>query len=261
MKKKLSDETVKKIYLSLQKRRKKIKMRSMLMAGFVLGVNAFAWFVFISKADVKVNANIISWDVNFSDSSEVISKVEVETTDLYPGMPTYTKEIHVSNYSDLEGVFDYDIYSIKVLNNEIVDSSTTREKSLSYLSETFPFIVSFSSSKTQLDKQDEMVFKINIDWPLEYTDTGAREFYRLTEHYIFDPAVTYYNFANGYNPVSNVTQDLFDQNKTGYYVEKDDADSFWGATCENFRNDTKTPCFSFGVLLKVSQNSNSVPTN
>lgn len=84
MKKKLSDETVKKIYVSLQKRRKKIKMRSILMAGFVLGVNAFAWFVFISKADVKVNANIISWDVNFSDSSEVISKVEIETTDLYP---------------------------------------------------------------------------------------------------------------------------------------------------------------------------------
>ena len=261
MKKKLSDETVKKIYVSLQKRRKKIKMRSILMAGFVLGVNAFAWFVFVSKADVKVNANIISWDVNFSDSSEVISKVEIETTDLYPGMPTYTKEIYISNYSDLAGVFDYDIYSIKVLNNEVVDANTTRESSLSYLSETFPFIVRFSSSKTELAKKDSLIFTIYIDWPLEHSDSGAREFYRLTEHYKYDPAVTYYNFANGYNPVSNVTESMFDKNKTGYYVEKDDADSFWGITCTNFREETRRPCFSFGLLLKVSQKDDSVPTS
>ena len=258
MKKKLSDETVKKVYLSLQKRRKKIKMRSMLMAGFVLGVNAFAWFVFIAKADVKVNANIISWDVNFSDSSEVISKVVVETTDLYPGMPTYTKEINISNYSDLEGVFEYDIYSIKVLGDEVVDSTTTHDGALTYLNSTFPFIVSFSSSKTELEKKDNMVFTIYIDWPLDYTDSGAKKIYRLTEHYRYDPSITYYNYANGYNPVLNVTQEMFDVNKTGYYVEKDDADSFWGATCDKYRDETNESCFSFRLMLKVSQKDSNI---
>lgn len=261
MKKKLSDETVKNIYNTLQKNRKKIKMRSVLMAGFVLGVNIFAWFVFISKADVKVNANIISWDVNFSDSSEVISKVIIETTDLYPGMPRYSKEIQISNYSDLEGVFEFDIYSIKVLNNEVIDSITTHDGALTYLNYTFPFIVSFSSSKTELAKKDEMVFTIHIDWPLEYTDSGAREFYRLTSHYRYDPSITYYSYANGYNAVDNVTQEMFDANKTGYYVEKDDADSFWGATCDAFREETNNACFSFGLLLKVSQKNAEDATN
>ena len=147
VKKKLSNETVKDVYDVLQKHRARIKRRSILMASFVLGVNIFAWFVFISKADVKVNANIISWDVNFSDSSEVISKIVVETTDLYPGMPTYEKEIYITNYSDLKGTFDFDIKSIRVMDQEIVDENMTHENALSYLNSTFPFIVSFSSSK------------------------------------------------------------------------------------------------------------------
>ncbi len=227
------------------------------MASFVLGVNIFAWFVFVSKADVKVNANIISWDVNFSDSTEVISKVVVETTDLYPGMPTYKKEIHVSNYSDLEGTFEYSINSIKVLGNEVMDSTTTQDGAVTYLNYTFPFIVSFNASKVDLAKKDEMVFTIYINWPMEYTDSGARQYYRLTEHYTFDPSVTYYSYANGYNKAEGVTEELFQANKTGYYVEKDDADSFWGSTCQKFKDETKTACFSFNLLLKVSQKSSS----
>ena len=253
VKKKLSNETVKDVYDVLQKHRARIKRRSILMASFVLGVNIFAWFVFISKADVKVNANIISWDVNFSDSSEVISKIVVETTDLYPGMPTYEKEIYITNYSDLKGTFDFDIKSIRVMDREIVDENMTHENALSYLNSTFPFIVSFSSSKTDLEKKDNMVFTIYIDWPLEANDVGARDFYRLTDHYIFDPAVTYYTYSNGYLPVGDVTDEVFTANKTGYYVEKDDADTFWGATCEKFRDETSSPCFSFNLLLKVSQ--------
>ena len=54
---------------------------------------------------------------------------------------------------------------------------------------------------------------------------------------------------------------MFDMDKTGYYVEKDDADSFWGITCTNFREETRRPCFSFGLLLKVSQKDDSVPTS
>ena len=106
--------------------------------------------------------------------------------------------------------------------------------------------------------KDNMVFTIYIDWPLDYTDTGAKKIYRLTEHYRYDPSITYYNYANGYNPVLNVTQEMFDANKTGYYVEKDDADSFWGATCDKYRDETNEACFSFGLMLKVSQKDSNI---
>ena len=254
MVKRLSKDKVRDVYKSLQKERKRIKTRSILMAGFVFGVNVFAWFIFISKASVTVNGNVVSWDVNFSDSSEVISNVVVETADLYPGMPTYTKEIYITNSSDVGGTFDYTINSIKIMNDEIMTTSTTQEGANVYLQTTFPFIVTFDSSKTDLDKQDDMTFTINIDWPLEKDDVGAREYYRLTSHYKYDPTVTYYSLTNGvYNKVDNVTEALFEVNKTGYFLEKDDADSFWGSTCQAYRDETGVACFSFNMLLKVTQ--------
>lgn len=252
--KKLSKDKLVNVYYSLQRKRKRIKTRSILLATFVFGVNVFAWFVFISKANVSVNANIISWDVNFSDSSEVISNVVVETTDLYPGMPTYVKEIYITNSSDVGGTFSYDINSIKVLGEEIMTSTTTQDGAVTYLNQTFPFLVSFNSSKVDLAEKDNMVFSINIDWPLEADDEGAREYYRLTSHYKFDPTVTYYNFTNStYNKVNNVTDELFEANKTGYYLVKDDADSFWGSNCQGYRDTTGEACFSFNLLLRVTQ--------
>ena len=252
--KRLSKGNVRDVYKSLQKKRKRIKTRSILMAGFVFGVNVFAWFIFISKASVTVNGNVVSWDVNFSDSSEVISNIVIETTDLDPGMPTYTKKIYITNSSDVGGTFEYTINSIKIMDEEIMTTTTTQDGANTYLQTTFPFIVTFDCSKTDLEKQDNMTFTINIDWPLEKDDAGAREYYRLTSHYKYDPTVTYYNLSDGvYTKVNNVTEELFGVNKTGYFLEKDDADSFWGSTCQAYRDETGVPCFSFNMLLKVTQ--------
>lgn len=252
---KLSRYSLKDIYNSLQKHRKKIKMKSLLLASFVFGVNAFAWFAFISKVNVTLNANIVSWDVNFYDSIQAISNaIVVETTDLYPGMPTYTKEIYITNSSDVGGTFTYDINSIKVFGDEIMTETTTQDGAITYLEETFPFVVRFNTSKVDLAEKDSMVFTISIDWPLDNTDSLAREYYRLTKHYTYDPSVTYYNLTNSvYNKVDNVTEEMFEVNKTGYFLEKDDADSFWGSSCKAYRDANGTSCFSFKLLLMVTQ--------
>lgn len=252
--KKLSKQNLDDVYTSLQKNRRKIKKRSLLFAIFAFGVNAFAWFVFISKANVSINTNVVSWDVNFSDSSEVISNVVIETPDLYPGMPTYKKEIYITNSSDLGGTFTYTINSIKVFGDEVMTDTTTQDGAITYLKETFPFVVSFSTSKTDLAEKDNMIFTISIDWPQESTDPLARTYYRLTKHYTYDPSVIYYNLTSGiYNKVENVTEEIFEVNKTGYFLEKDDVDSFWGASCKNYRDTNGQACFNFKLLLKVTQ--------
>lgn len=251
---KLSKQDLHKTYDSLQKNRKKIKRRSLLMAIFVFGVNAFAWFIFISKANVTLNANIVSWDVNFSDSSQVISNIAVETTDLYPGMPTYTKEIYITNSSDVGGTFTYSINGINVFGEEVMTDDMTQDEALAYLQETFPFAVRFATTKIDLAEKDNMTFTITIDWPLDTSDSLARDYYRLTNDYKYDSSVTYYNFINdAYSKIDKIDLDDFEANKTNYYLEKDDADSFWGANCSNYREETGQACFSFKTLLKVTQ--------
>ena len=253
--KKLSKEKLTDLYLSLQKRRKKIKTRSILLASFVLGVNIFAWFVFISMANVKVEANVISWDVNFSDSSEIISNIVIETPKLYPGMPTYTKEFFITNSSDVGGTFSYTINSINVLGEEMLLDTSKQDEAQKYLKETFPFIITFNSSKMDLADKDNLRFTISIDWPYESTDLNARDYYRLTSHYKYDPTIAYYSLNNSvYNKVENVTEEMFETNKTNYFIEKDDADSFWGATCQKYKDSNNETCFSFKLLLRVIQN-------
>lgn len=249
---KLSKEKLTDTYTLLQKNRKKIKTRSLLLAFFVFGVNIFAWFVFISKANVTFNANVVSWDVNFSDSSQVISNVVINVSDLYPGMPTYKKEIYITNSSDVGGLFEYDINSILMFGEEELNDIST--DAITYLEDTFPFIVKFGSTKLDLEKKDSLVFTITIDWPKEKEDDLAKDYYMVTKHYTFDPTVTYYRLLDGaYSKVENITEDDFNINKANYFLEKDDADSFFGSSCKKYHDTYGKSCFSFKLLLKVIQ--------
>lgn len=253
--KKLSKEKAGEFYNSLQKKRNWIKARSLLLAMFVLGVNVFAWFVFVSKADVQVNANVVAWDVNFTDDNNNINNIVVETPKLYPGMPTYTKRVDISNRSEMPVEFTYQINSVDIMGKEVMTELTTQDEINTYLEESFPFVVTFKGTKTDLDIGESMSFTINIDWPLEKEDTKAREYYRLTEQYKYDPTVFYYSLTDGVYNKEDITEGSFETNKTNLYLEKDDADSFWGANCQAFREENGKSCFSFKLLLKVSQKS------
>ena len=75
-KKKLSDSG---LYQYLQKRRKNIMIRSVLLALFVLGVNIYAWFIYFTEAQVNITGNVVSWDVSFRDeNSQVVEKEIIE---------------------------------------------------------------------------------------------------------------------------------------------------------------------------------------
>ena len=156
-KKTLYKKDVIKVYNALQKQRKRLKRRSIFLALFVLGVNAYAWFVFISSASVNVRSNVISWDVNFLDENSEVKDLQILTSDLYPGMDTYTKTIKIKNNSDLRAKFEANIDSINVLGEEVSNSSNTYEEKVDYLKNTYPFIVNITYPKDILDKMEEMI--------------------------------------------------------------------------------------------------------
>lgn len=252
-KKTLYKKDVTKVYNALQKQRKRLKRRSIFLALFVLGVNAYAWFVFISSASVNVRSNVISWDVNFLDENSEVKDLQILTSDLYPGMDTYTKTIKVKNNSDLRAKFEANIDSISVLGEEVSNSSNTYEEKVDYLKNTYPFIVNITYPKDILDKNDSMDLVITIDWPYEKTDDLAREYYKLTNQYKYDDSVIYYKLVNNSYVDAGITSANFNSNKLNLYLEKDDADSYLGYSCKNYKDSTSQSCFKFHLVLTVTQ--------
>ena len=252
-KKTLYKKDVTKVYNALQKQRKRLKRRSIFLALFVLGVNAYAWFVFISSASVNVKANVISWDVNFLDENSEVKDLQILTSDLYPGMDTYTKTIKIKNNSDLRAKFEANIDSISVLGEEVSNSSNTYEEKVDYLKNTYPFIVNITYPKDILDKNDSMDLVITIDWPYEKTDDLAREYYKLTNQYKYDDSVIYYKLVNNSYVDAGITSANFNSNKLNLYLEKDDADSYLGYSCKNYKDSTSQSCFKFHLVLTVTQ--------
>ena len=70
-----------KVYTSLQKKRNAIKIRAFIMAGFLLAVNTFAWFVFITNGDGKINADVIAWDIAYIDEESQTELLDIELED------------------------------------------------------------------------------------------------------------------------------------------------------------------------------------
>ena len=243
----------KKCYQFLQSKRKKIKFHSIFLLILLFGVNAYAWFVFISSASVNVRSNVISWDVNFLDENSEVKDLQILTSDLYPGMDTYTKTIKIKNSSDLRAKFEANIDSISVLGEEVSNSSNTYEEKVDYLKNTYPFIVNITYPKDILDKNDSMDLVITIDWPYEKTDALAREYYKLTNQYKYDDSVIYYKLVNNSYVDAGITSANFDSNKLNLYLEKDDADSYLGYSCKTYKDNTAQSCFNFHLVLTVTQ--------
>lgn len=236
----------------LKRERKRIKRRSILLAFFLLGVNAFAWFTYISKADLSIKGNIVSWDVNFLDQNSIVKVVEIIVDDLQPGMLTFSKQIDIFNKSDVKAKFEYQINKVTILGQNITSLGTTNSEIMASLKSQFPFVISLIPGKTDLAENDQTEFKVTVDWPYEQINT----YYKLNSLYKYDESVTYYTLQNGvYTPNKAVTASNFSTLvASGLYLEKDDADSFWGSECHKYKQTHPTnSCLNIDLNLIVSQ--------
>ncbi len=247
MKKSYKKKT-KKIYDILQKNRSKIKKRSIILALFFLGVNIFAWFIYITQVDVNLDADVVAWDVNFFDGPQQVKEINIVET-LYPGMDTYVKEIDVNNNSETEANFEYIVKSFSIMGIDSMIEDGTNEEQVNSLLNDYPFVIRLEADKDKLGQDDNLKFVLTIDW--SYEQVG--EFHRLTKHFTFDPSVVYYQLSEGEYYPYDISSNSFEQHKLDLYVEKDDADSFFGEACAEYQGRTGRRCLNLKLLLKVTQ--------
>ena len=234
---------------ALNKRLKKKKYVSILLAFFTLGVNIFAWFAFSANVGLELDATVASWDVEFRDENEVLSKdVEVEVSKMKPGMDDFVKTITVETKSDVESSFSYEVTSFSLLGHTI--DLTTKSDVTTYLKEFYPFSVRLIPSKVTLTKDDSITFDVSVIWPYEVTPTP---YFAQDEVYSFNDSFIYYQQSSGSYSETEVTSSTYDSLKSSTYLEKDDADSYFGIECHKYEENSGKACLVLKLRMLVEQ--------
>lgn len=247
MKKKLSnniDETI----LKKRKSRKKVIIRSILLVAFLLAINTFAWFTYISRAGVTLSGSVVNWDVTFLEETNVIKEININIKDMKPGMVPYEKEIVINNGGDIDAKLNYRVESLTLLGQELLQENQT--DALNSIKNDYPFKLQLDASSTVIPVRGSANVKIGLNWDYE-----GNEYYKLNNLYSYDPGVYYYNLmGNTYQVDNTVTEENFSTKiANGLYLEKDDADSYWGYVCGKYETETGKSCLHMRLELNVTQ--------
>lgn len=247
-----------KVYDKLQNNRKRIKNRAILMIIFLFGVNAFAWFAYIAQADFNFEATVVAWDVNFYNDSVEVNDMVIDVGEIYPGYGDvsidsnnvpYNKTIEISNLGEVDAKFSYRIKDFTVMGESVIPEGYSNEEILEMFEKVYPFTITMSATRESLKPNEKLDFVFNLFWTYE----EENKYFQLNELYDYDSSINYYTYANNVYSVLDVTENNFTNLRNSLYVEKDDADSFFGNKCAIYEAETGQKCINVIVELKVEQ--------
>lgn len=235
-------------YKKLQKSRKRLLLRSFLFALFLIGVNIFAWFTYVSKAGLQLEGNISSWDVEFNANGKPTTKVDFYVSDMKPGMLDYSQKVIIHNLGEVSADVSYDIASLSIMGRDV--DASNKDEIIRRLNFFYPFSVNLNIDSVIIQPQGYTNFSASLSWDYE----NQEKFYQLDSLYDYNGEFNYYNLVDGKYVVNDsVTADNFNELRNNLYLEKDDADSYFGYACGQYEKNTGKSCLAMKLVLKVTQ--------
>ena len=234
-----------------KKIRKKLIIRSSIICAMLLVINTYAWFTFITNSDTDVNVKVVSWDISFRDEDDLFKELTINLDDMYPGMPTFTKEVEIINHSEFNTSFTVTLDSFTLLGKtySVPDSIATSSDAINRLNSEYPFNISMTPTESVIGSENTQNFTIEISWPYE----NPNEYYKLNDDFEYMSKLNYYILADSVYSKTDVTEsDFANLINAGLYVESDDADSYYGKKCGVYQ-DSETSCLVINLKLKVTQ--------
>ena len=161
---------------------KSVKLRHLIALVFLLMFNSFAWFIYSTKVANSINAHVKSWKIMFvAGDQEITNNIEVNVDEIYPGMPTYVKEIKVYNKSEVSATMSYEILKARILDEEFItkegmiendqvpsDDNITSVALINNLKNNYPFKIDVSLNNNEVSPEvGEALYKIKVSWPYE----------------------------------------------------------------------------------------------
>ncbi len=235
-------------YKKLQKSRKRLLLRSFLFALFLIGVNIFAWFTYVSKAGLQLEGNISSWDVEFNANGKPTTKVDFYVSDMKPGMLDYSQKVIIHNLGEVSADVSYEIASLSIMGRDV--DASNKDEIIRRLISFYPFSVNLNIDSVIIQPQGYTNFSASLSWDYE----NQEKFYQLDSLYDYNGEFNYYNLVDGKYVVNDsVTADNFNELRNNLYLEKDDADSYFGYACGQYEKNTGKSCLAMKLVLKVIQ--------
>ncbi len=258
MKKLFNKKKMQNVYEKLQKNRKGIKTRAIFMIALLFGVNAFAWFVFVTQTNMSFDARVVAWDVNFFHDSTEVKDVVLDIGKISPGFgdakvdssrTPYKKQLLITNNGEIDADYTYRLRKFTIFGEEAFDLSKSNDEMIEFLKNGFPFTMVVSGEEKVLKPEENSTFDFELYWEYE----AENKYYKLNKLYRFDPSVVYYSYSGGKYSVASVNVSSFSVLRDSLYVLKDDADSYFGERCAEYEKNTNKACVSLSFQMTVQQ--------
>lgn len=149
---------------------KKIQIKNILILILLLIFNAYAWFIYATKASSSIDVHISSWNVEFAvGDDESTTNILIDVDRVYPGMEIFEKNIIVRNKGEIKAQLDYKIVSITVLGEKIsIGEDITSEELEEKMQTEYPFKIKVFKEDTELSQgTGPGTFSVTVEWPFE----------------------------------------------------------------------------------------------
>lgn len=152
---------------------KKTKLSTLLLLALLFASNSFAWFVYSTRVQNSVSAYVRAWNVAFEIGTEPsVNYINIDISDVYPGMTTYTRNIKASNNGDTPAELSYEVLSATLFGVTYEpDENMTSAELAHMLANDYPFKINItlSTDVIAVGAHDEY-YSISVSWPYESGD-------------------------------------------------------------------------------------------
>lgn len=148
---------------------KYINTKTMIILIVLLAFNAFAWFIYITKASLELDTHVAAWEINFKTDDQIITNdVVLEVDKIYPGMEDFTKEIEVVNKGEINAELSYRITSIEIFGEKYEIGDQYSSDDLQNILTSYPFKITIETSSNQIEAgTGQGKFTVKVVWPFE----------------------------------------------------------------------------------------------
>ena len=109
--------------------KKKVKLRYLLLLIVLLVSNTFAWFIYNTQVDNKIDVHVRAWRIVLTkEDSQISDYVTFNVQNVYPGMTDYTDSLKVYNQGEIGATLRYTIMSANILGTEYISKEGRAEK-------------------------------------------------------------------------------------------------------------------------------------
>ena len=108
-----------------EKRKRRIRLRTIFLLAITLASNSFAWFIYSTKVSNNITAKVRSWHVNFEVGAGEMAEeyIEINIDSLYPGMKDYQKVLRATNSGEADARIKYEIEKANILGSDLLSLS------------------------------------------------------------------------------------------------------------------------------------------